>query len=59
MYSLNSLQKNQFEVKYRELLKKMYHQFNSTYKSYPLEYHKKSPISYEEFVNYCYSISNA
>ena len=57
MISHYNIEKKYFEIKYRELLKKMYNNFYMTYQTYPLEFHKKRPINYEMFVNYCFSIS--
>jgi hypothetical protein len=51
------IHKKQFEQKYSDLLKDMYEQFNLYWRNYPAAYHVKKPISYDDFVSYCYSIS--
>lgn len=57
MISHLAIEKKYFEIKYRELLQKMYANFITQYNTYPLEYHKKRVITYTSFVNYCFSIS--
>ena len=57
MISHYLIEKKYFEKEYKELLLKMYNDFNFTYEHYPLELHRKRKISYNDFVTYCFSIS--
>ncbi len=53
-----SLEKKQFERKYNDLLKNMYEEFKKYWQSYPLEFHRKKEISYEDFVHFCFTQSS-
>lgn len=57
MFSHIETQRTIFEIKNRKQLFDMYNEFINYWNQYPLEYHKKKPISYSDFVKYLFSIS--
>jgi hypothetical protein len=52
------IQKKYFEAEHTELLKHMYNELIDYWNNYPLMYHNKKSISYDDFVRYCFSISS-